>query len=244
MNAVPKTGAVSCNASITLPDRGRYNEILNFPAEAMALAARVNKQIGFVSGIESVGKRGGFLANNFEVYGYDLNRNLIAMQYRQAWKANENRWLRIRKAYVLAGLDEGDQVFSHVLNTSYQRNPNLGESSAEQVIRWAESKIFRLPLHRLHTIIRQGDIALVPVRSIPRTAPMVDLSTLTLRESHKVLIDGLCFLDRNSGRIWVDGLVQIDHTPGQHKSVDAEGRFEIVQGERGYARFIDANTVD
>jgi hypothetical protein len=242
MNITTNVTAAALNITQEMPERNKYGALKGVPSSIMALAYAAMREIGFTKGIETTNRGKGFIANNFEIYGYDVARQLVAMQLRQSWKAKANHWLNTSKVYCIAGIDEG-QSFCHAIPSSFQRIKNLDETSPEAVVKWAESKIFRVPVERLAGIIRQGDVALVPVRSIPRDAQKMDSRTLTLRGSHHVTVDGDAF--EQDGRHWIDGVVQIDHTPGQHRSIDAEGRFEIVLGaRRDDFTFIDANTAD
>lgn len=223
--------------------RGRFGEITSkIPAEISSLIERVLKEISFEEGVTSRNRRGGFDAFNCDVYGYDVKRKLAAIQLRYSWKRRESDWLNTSKWYALVGIDEG-QIFSHVIDTSFRRNPDIDDATPEEIVRWAESKIFRVPVARLDTIIRQGDVALVPVRSIPRSAKKIDGKDYryTFRKSHKVRVDGWAYIDEESHRHWLDGIVEIDHIPGQHKPIGGEGRFEVVCGKR---LDVDFSTVD
>ncbi len=214
--------------------RGTFGEIkAGAPDSIRALVEQVLRKIGFAEGVTNRNRRGGFDAFNADVYGFDAERNLVALQLRHSSKRRESDWLRTHKWYALAGIDEG-QLFSHVIPSSFRRNPEIHTASPESVVRWAESKIFRVPVARLDTIIRQGDVALIPVRSIPRSAKPIDGKDYdyVFRGSHKISIDGTAYIDEATDRHWADGLVQIDHTPGQHRSIEGQGRFEIVIGER------------
>lgn len=249
MNAITNVSPAVAPVSEVSPKirRDGYGAIYpsDVPALVQALLERVLSEIGFEPGIESLNERGGFIANNCSVYGWDLSQGLVALQFRQAWKRKENHWLSSKKVYALAGLDEGDQLFCHAVASSFQRMRDIDNAYPIDVVRWAESKIFRIPVARLSTIIRQGDVALVPVRSIPAAAVPSDKAELVLRGSHRVVFGGVYRRDPETKRRFVDGMVRIDHIPGQHKAIDADGRFEIILGARREdLDFVDANTVD
>ncbi len=113
-------------------------------------------------------------------------------------------------------------------------------------MRWSESKIFGVPVDRLGQIIRQGDIALVPVRSLPSGDRRVEMSEseVLLRGSHRVLLDGETCKDHH-GNIYIDGMVEIVHEKQEHRPVAAEGKFRIVRGARGVTPWwIDAELGD
>lgn len=242
MNAITEVlSSAPDTATRVLPWRDRFGALSRerLPADVQNLLLRVLSEIGFREGV--IGRRrGGYDAFNCDVYGYDVERNLIALQVRHTWCDKDKGWTRQQKWYGLAGEDEG-QLFSHVIPTSFRRIPDLSCMTPAAVVRWAESKIFRVPVSRLGTMIRQGDVALVPVRAIPRTAVVTTEKRITIRGSHEVFVDGAVYKDHVTGRRWADGLIEIDHQPGEHRAIDAEGRFEIVAGTR---LNVDFNTVD
>lgn len=62
--------------------------------------------------------------------------------------------------------------------------------------------------------------------------------TLTLRNSHTLLIDGDLVV---RGGYFVDGAVEIVHTKHEHRAVAGVGKFKIVAGERaGSPSWLDA----
>lgn len=221
--------------------RDDFGALEYLPDEIKALVEMVKKSAGWETGVTSAGmKRGGYEARNIDVYGYDLSLDLAVIQIRRAWKKKESWFTQVTKVYALVGIDEG-QVFSHPLASSPRRNPNLEDMTPEEVVYWAESKIFGVPVSKLYTITRQGDVALVPVRGIPHAA--LPLSTgrfglttlesgvhvLTLRGSHQVHIDGEVF--EAGGSLYADGAIEIVHRKGEHKAVCATGKLKIVAGE-------------
>ncbi len=225
--------------------RDDYGAISNLPAKIKELVETVKKSAGWETGVTSAGMRsGGYEARNIDVYGYDLNLNLAVIQIRRAWKKKESWFTQVTKVYSLVGIDEG-QIFSHPLASSPRRNPNLDDMTPEEVVAWAESKIFGVPVNKLHTITRQGDVALVPVRGIPHGAlPMAagrfglttlesGVHVLTLRGSHQVHIDGVVF--ESDSDIYAEGAIEIMHAKGEHKAVSATGKLKIVTGEVSYS---------
>lgn len=219
------------------PARDAYDALVVYPAEIKALVEQVRKAAGWETGITSEGmKRGGYESRNIDIYGYDVSRNLAVIQIRRAWKKKAGWFTGVSKVYALVGMD-GDQIFSHPLESSPRRNPHLRGMNPEDVVRWAESKIFGVPVTKLHMIIRQGDIALVPVRGIPQSAsPSLSrrkdgVCTATLRDSHDVQVDG-DLLVGTDGEMYVNGAVEIVHTKHEHSAIAGVGRFRIVTGQR------------
>lgn len=231
--------------------RDGYGAIPSYPAGIKALVNKVRDAAGWETGITNDGfRRGGFESRNIDVYGYDESRNLAVVQIRRAWRKKASWFTEISKVYALVGIDDG-QVFSHPLIASPRRNRRLDSMSPEDVVRWAESKIFGIPVAKLGTIIRQGDIALVPVRGIPHNAiPSTHavrredgVYTLTMRDSHVVQVDGE--LLQHDGTLYATGAVEIVHTKHEHRAVAGTGKFKIGAGERaGSPWWLDATLGD
>jgi hypothetical protein len=181
-------------------------------------------------------KRGGYEARNIDVYGYDIVRRLAVIQIRRTWKKKESWFPQVSKAYALVGMD-GEQIFSHPLDVSPRRNRRLPMMAPDDVVRWAEAKIFGVTEDRVADIIRQGDVALIPVRAFPpgvtpaKIAAKGGVKRLILRDHHTVMVDGEILEDEYSW--YAHGLVEIEHTKGQHRAVCGEGRFRIAVGRRG-----------
>ncbi len=213
--------------------RDGYDAITNAPAQIKDLVEQVRKAAGWETGITSEGmRRGGFESRNIDVYGYDVTRKLAVIQIRRAWKKKDGWFTQVTKVYALVGLDEG-QIFSHPMASSPRRNPHLLDMTPEDVVAWAESKIFGVPVSKLHTIIRQGDIALIPVRSIPKylsPRPETGVQTLLLQSSHQVQVDGLIY--GAGDQLYADGDLEVVHVKGEHKAVAASGKFRVVIGEK------------
>jgi hypothetical protein len=216
------------------------------PQEIATLVEEVRAEAGWTKGIEWTHKRRGFYdAQSIDVYGYALAPQLLAVI--QIRRTTRHRYGQdVRKSYALVGRDEGDQVFSHPLPSSPRRMRDLDAATPEDVVAWAESKIFGVPVSQLGSVIRQGDIAIIPVRAIPATADPIaeseSLHTWTFAGSHEVVVDGDIW--DHPGGLYARGLVEISHGPGQHAAVSFEGRCRIVVGSRGDSPWwLDADLV-
>ena len=222
------------NGSVSTPvHRDGYDAIITVPDPIKDLVKKVREAAGWETGVTSEGmKRGGYEARNIDVYGYDISRSLAVIQIRRAWKKKASWFTEVSKAYALVGVDEG-QIFSHPLTSSPRRNSHLRDLTPEAVVEWAESKIFGVPVSKLHTIIRQGDIALIPVRGIPKylsPRPETGVQTLTLQSSHQVQVDGLIY--GAGDQLYADGDLEVVHVKGEHKAISGSGKFRIVVGEK------------
>lgn len=213
---------------IDFSNRGQYGQLTSVPKTIKPLVRKlVGSVIGFKSGFEELNKKGGFEAHNWDIYGYDATRKLVVLQFRHVYKRKESWYTQVQKQYVLAGIDEG-QPFFHILPSSPLQMKGLKESTPQEVVRWCESKIFGVRIDTLKNIVRQGDVAFVPVLRIPRDAERVT-GTVTYRESHK--LSGDVFED--DGQYYVSGTATLDHIPGQHSQRTVSGTYRVVTGERG-----------
>lgn len=216
--------------------RNEFGACQTVPSEILALVAQVKVAAGWKEGIEDTGYKGGYEARHVDVYGFDVVRQLAVVQLRRCWKKKDSWYPEVSKAYALIGIDDG-QVFSHTIDGSPRRQRDFDYQAPEDTVKWAEAKIFNIPVSKLGTIIRQGDVALVPVSSIPRGAVKIPLPAgarvhkWTFGGSHNVVIDGEMF--ETDSAYFARGLVESEHSPGQHRPIAAEGRFRISIGLRG-----------
>lgn len=238
--------AINVTKAVQFVGRNEFGGIQNAPQAVLDLVKTVKDAVGWQTGIEDTGYKGGYEARHVDVYGYDIERQLAVVQIRRCWKKKESWYPEVSKAYALVGIDDG-QVFSHTIDGSPCRQRNLYTQTPEDTVRWAEAKIFNVPVAKLATIIRQGDIALVPIKSLPPRVRKVSLPdghlvhNVTLAGSHSVAVDGDLYekvYTCRDGREFVEdlyavGLVESDHVRGQHKAVCSEGRFRLAEGLRG-----------
>lgn len=220
--------------------RDAYGALLpaHVPPAIRALVERVADEAGWDLGAGSSGTYGRrsytFEARNTSVYGYALYPQMLAVV--QIRRYFQNKYgASVRKSYALIGLDEGDQLFSHVLPSSPRHWSGIDTMTPEEVVTAAESKIFGVPVARLDQIVRQGDIAIVPVRAIPGSAERIEedraIHEWKFANSHSVIVDGDIW-DHPDG-LYADGLVEIIHDRGQHHPISYEGRCRIVIGREG-----------
>jgi hypothetical protein len=92
---------INGSTSLATFKRDRYGALPcdSLPKSVKDLTLSVVKLIGFSSGVTSTNRKGGFVAHNFDVYGYD--GNLVALQFRQTSREKEGYWLQQEKIYAL-----------------------------------------------------------------------------------------------------------------------------------------------
>jgi hypothetical protein len=233
--------STASNTAISAPIASRpyvwrdgYGAIASLPDRVRKLVDAVKTSAGWQEGIESLNRRGGFEARSIDVYGYDEARNLAVVQLRRTYRRKSNYFAYITKVYALIGLDDG-QLFSHVLENSPRRLRDLDQRSPESVVQWAEKMIFGLKHESDVSLIkRQRDVALVPVKKLPKdAAPLSDADGVTFRESHKLV--GQIYRAK-SGYYCVGGReTRLLHTKREHGPVyTKKGEvFRVVVGRRG-----------
>ncbi len=205
--------------------------LTDVPNAIVRLVEKVQEAARWKTGKSNLGFRtGGYEARSVQVYGYDRRRRLAVIQLRREWKKNRHWYPLVNKVYALVGLDDG-QIFSHPLTSSPRRNFGLAEMTPGAVVLWAESKIFGVPASRLNSIIRQGDVALVPIRRLPRSVDPVS-GPVVLRDSHQIAVDGTLFKTSSPDLWYVRGTVEMLHIKNEHRPVAATGTFKIVAGQR------------
>ena len=188
----------------------------------------VDSVIGFESGFERISRKR-FEAHNFDIYGYDVARKLVVIQFRRAQGSKYG--VSVQKQYVLAGVDEG-QDFFHILPTSPRQKKDLATTSPQELVRWCESKIFGVKPEQLSGIVRQGDVALVPVKRVPEG--LKALPDVTFRDSHK--LEGAIFQNPETDEYFVNGAATLTHTKNEHGLKTVTGTFRVVCGESGARR--------
>jgi hypothetical protein len=230
---VAATFAAQAAAPVAV-ERGYYGEVLGPPGETGQLVAAVKRAAGWSEGIERLNKRGGFEARSIDVYGYDVARDLAVVQLRRTYRKKDGYYMSIDKIYALVGRDEG-QIFSHILDSSPRRLKDLKEKSPESVVRWAEKMIFGLKNEAdVDEIKRQGDIALIPVKALPKDAQLVEAGAVTFRKSHKLV--GKIFKSAENGYFVEGGRgTRMTHAKREHSALfTSKGQvFRVVVGRRG-----------
>ncbi len=219
--------------SLTQFQRDAYGALISIPSEIRNLIDAVRYTAGWSVGIESLNKRGGYEARSIDVYGYDISRNLAVIQLRRTYQKARDRYPSIDKVYALVGRDDG-QLFSHIIESSPRRQRNLGDRTPESLVQWAEKIIFGLKSEaETNAIKRQGDIALVPVRALPKDAIPVGDDAVYFRESHKLVGK----LYKSQGTYFVEGgrETRMTHTKREHDALyTCKGQiFRVVLGRRG-----------
>lgn len=141
-------------------------------------------------------RRGDALSH--DLYAYDPDQGVAIIQARQFSRRRSHYFARVRKTYFLTGRNEiTHEAFRHPVSAQVVRRAvrDFGDDQ-HAIIRAIQSWMWKIPVHRLETASRQGDVLLVPVR---RGRGQLVGTTLTLAESHVItakeirLDHGRCF---------------------------------------------------
>lgn len=175
------------------------------------------------------GDRDGYEAINADVFGWSQRDGLALVQVRQTTRENRRLHQYVRKSYLLVGRNENGSVFGHGVPSP--RRSKTAMASPEAAVRWAlATHVWLCDVADLDHIVRQGDVALVPIRQIPADAQPVEGGSVTLRESHVVRGD---LYRASDNTLYARGIVVLDHTPGEHGHVRTRrGLWRVQVGQR------------
>jgi len=228
--------------------RGNYNEIVwsSIPprtrkiiqnlVNAASNAAKIDEHGSWDFGAEFDNKGRG-ISLNWDVYGYgkDIHtgRFLAVIQVRQFVRARKNYYPSIRKSYFLIGRNEDNSVFAHPVPA---RTVQYAARNGRNVILAVQNWIFGGDYRRM---IRQGDLAIIPLSRPPRQAEKLPANEMVLEDSHKIQADEI----RLNGNLYARN-PSLTHIPGTHPHISATGWCKIIVGKR--SRFWDfaAPTID
>lgn len=215
-----------------------YGEILNAPLFVKTLLIDAEKAGCWETGIASDKKHRG-TAINTAVYGYDESQHLAVIQVREA-QFRPGRFTKVRKDYYLLGRLENGTIFAHAIDSPIKSK--LAREDAQYCIDYALSKIWNCKIDDLKDIIRQGDIALIPIVHLPKTAMSLNGEAQIIRETHK--ITGEIWRD-DDGTLYCKRGAKIEHTKHEHKTIKAKSGFYRIQpGYRAEVWGFSAPTAD
>lgn len=183
------------------------------------------------TGIESDRKRRG-TSINIDVCDETTwqGQQLALVQVREC-RFRPGRYSRVRKDYYLVGRNENGNVFAHPVDAK-SNTPILEVLSA----------IWGCDLRDLSDIVRNGDVALIPVRSIPTDAQPVTgsisadmLTGADISAQSHVVTGELRVIWRASGaEVYVQRAGKIEHSKGQHPTARVKlGWWRVQVAARG-----------
>lgn len=220
--------------SITVT-RGSYNEITSMPADIKALcnnlldgvrhAAKIDEHGGWEFGIlESNYNKGRIHAMNYDWYGVGYDQHdggfLAVIQVREFYRRKANRFPEIRKSYFLIGQNEDATYFAHPVES---RVIHHAAKKGMDVVKSVQDWIFDCDYSR---VIRQGDLCLIPVRSVK--GEKLATTEVILEQSHRLMADAI--YENGSYYAVNPNMVHLNDT---HPTVqNLQGKYKIVVGKR------------
>jgi hypothetical protein len=181
-------------------------------------------------------RKGRGSALNWDLYavGRDLHtrKTLAVIQIRQFVRQSKNWYPNIKKSYFLLGRNEDNTVFAHpvesrVIHAAIKKDADV----IQAVQRW----IFGTEYNK---VIRQGDVALVPLTRKPN-APTVESNQVLLQDSHELVADEIL----ENGHLYALNPAII-HLPGTHPNYDLSGWYKVIPGKRADFYKFAAPTID
>ena len=224
------------------PQRGGYDQLVSVP-EAILNAWRELYEVLVKRGsIEAEyctwdsKKRGQSL--NYDLYSAGLSERKPAfiVQARQAWRRAARHYLGIRKTYALAGWNENGTPFWHPVPSAVIRSAIRRQVDP---IAAARAWMFKVDVEQLAHIVRQGDVALVPVK---RARGEAIGSRLALGPDLSHQLDAK-EIRMNEAVYALDP--QLVHVKAQHKAVHRlSGWFRVVHADTARAWDFAPRSVD
>lgn len=210
-------------------------QIRNLFTEA-ASAEKVDEHGAWDFGCEFDDKGRGS-ALNWDLYGFgrDIHskRLLIVVQIRQFIRRYKNGFGNVRKSYFLIGRNEDNTAFAHAIES---RVIHSAINTGRDVVKAVQDWIFGCDYSN---VIRQGDLALVPVRKVNTEAKIIEGNTHLLEDSHQLTASDI----RKNGVLYALDPALL-HIPGTHPAVSAKGWYKVIVGKRASHWDFAAPTID
>jgi hypothetical protein len=202
--------------------RNSWNALNEWPSWAKDLDRAAQQAGAYETGIVSDKRQRG-TAINVDLFGFEEEQGLIVVQVRQA-VFHPRRHTEVRKNYLLIGRnEETGGVFAHPVDSPARSKKAL--ETPQTAVAYVLAKVWGCRVEDLPEIHRQGDIAFVPVRSVPADATEVQ-GPVVLRGTHKITGDKIL---RSGDTYYVVKRGHLSHTKRQHAPVTVRNGFYRVQ---------------
>ncbi|MBX2926995.1 MAG: hypothetical protein KF852_04105 [Saprospiraceae bacterium] len=191
--------------------------------EGVKNAAKIDEHGGWEFGVVASNyKKGMIHALNYDWYGvgYDLHDGgfLAVLQVREFYRRKSSRFPEIRKSYFLIGQNEDATYFAHPVQS---HKIHAAIRGGKDVVKACQDWIFETDYAK---VIRQGDLCLVPVRSIKGEEKNTEI---VIEESHRLLADKVL----ENGHLYAVN-PKLYHMPGTHPDVEGKGKYKVIVGRR------------
>ena len=226
--------------------RGIYGEIL-LPSLTPQIEEEVKNMVDLVTKAIKIDEHGSWdfkaefdyngsgSALNWDLYAYGTDyhskETLCIIQIRKYRKAKRNYFPEIRKNYYLIGKNEDDSMFAHPIES---RVIHHAIKKGVDVILAVQNWIFQCDYKK---VIRQGDIALVPIRK--PCGKLLETKEAIIENSHHLVADEIY----ENGFSYVKNPT-VNHIPCTHPQISGSGWFKLIVGQRASYWKFAAPTVD
>lgn len=226
--------------------RGTYGELVSSELEPDVLS-EVRAMVKEASSADKVDEHGSWdfgaafdrkgrgESLNWDIYGvgWDVHDGqlLAVIQVRQF---RRTKYTQVRKNYFLIGRNEDGRTFAHAVSHA----PIFAAiKGGRDVVAAVQDWIFSGDYQRM---VRQGDLALIPMKSRPGGTKGQLKRVAVLEGSHALRADQIAVVE---GRVYAKN-PSLTHLPGTHPHVKADGWVRIVVGKRAEFWKFAAPTVD
>lgn len=213
--------------------RGYYNELESYPTWVSEIIKDLEGR-AFTTGIE-FNRKQGFEAVNYSVYGFAIveGQQLAILQLRRSYRRRAGYFMSVRKDYYLVGRNENGNTFAHPIENVCVRGKAL--DNIEGAVLKALALIWGVKVDEIGLIVRNGDMAFVPVtaRSIPADA--IEILGVTLEGSHTLTpgTRGQVLYSRSLNAHFAKRAAKLSHDKGQHPTAAiVSGIYRVVAGAR------------
>ena len=178
-------------------------------------------------------------AINVDIYGIDYSQKLYVIQVRQFIRERKSYFPQLRKSYFLIGYNENGNPFAHSLPAATIHAAIKRDPSPESPVRAAQAWIWKVKEGQLPQILRNGDVALIPISKVPQKDIIVESGMKRIIDSHWIY----------SKEIRVNGATYalnptLRHLKGQHPTQKGKGWFKVMVADRASFHDFARPTID
>ena len=139
-----------------------------------------------------------------------------------------NGYANIRKNYFMIGYNENGNPFAHPISAHMVHAAIKKDDSVDYVVRAARAWIWGIKPEQLGTILRNGDVAMIPVKSVPKKNVEIRTGMEKIIDSHYIYSREIRF---NGKKIYAYNPT-LRHMKRQHPTQKGIGWYKIMVGNR------------
>jgi hypothetical protein len=187
----------------------------------------------------SFDKKGRGEAINTDIYGIDNENKLYVVQVRYYSKQSLNKFPKILKNYFLIGYNENGNPFAHSIPSAVVHGAIRKDNSIESPIKAAQAWIWGIKQEKLNSVLRNGDVGLLPVKAVPRKNVVISEGMEKIVDSHFIYSKEI----RKNGSMYALNPT-VRHMKRQHPTIKGKGWFKVIVGNRANYHEFAAPTAD